>query len=150
MSGTKMTHLAYKGAGPALNDVVGGQVPIILDNLPSSLTFIKAGRLVPIVVAAPERLKQLPDVPTFKEVGLEPVNRMAWYGVYGPKGLPTEIVNKLHGAFKKTLDQANVRARIEETASIVIGNTPEEFAQQIKAEYDIYHKVVQERQIKPE
>ena len=109
-----MTHLAYKGAGPALNDVVGGQVPIILDNLPSSLTFIKAGRLVPIVVAAPERLKQLPDVPTFKEVGLEPVNRMAWYGVYGPKGLPIEIVNKLHGAIKKTLDQANVRARIEE------------------------------------
>ena len=150
MSGTKMTHLAYKGAGPALNDVVGGQVPIILDNLPSSLTFIKAGRLVPIVVAAPDRLKQLPDVPTFKEVGLEPVNRMAWYGVYGPKGLPTEIVNKLHSAIKKTLDQANVRARIEETASIVIGNTPEEFAQQIKAEYDIYNKVVQERQIKPE
>jgi tripartite-type tricarboxylate transporter receptor subunit TctC len=145
-----MTHLAYKGAGPALNDVVGGQVPIILDNLPSSLTFIKAGRLVPIVVAAPDRLKQLPDVPTFKEVGLEPVNRMAWYGVYGPKGLPTEIVNKLHSGIKKTLDQANVRARIEETASIVIGNTPEEFAQQIKAEYDIYNKVVQERQIKPE
>ena len=150
ISGTKMTHLAYKGAGPALNDVVGGQVPIILDNLPSSLTFIKAGRLVPIVVAAPDRLKQLPDVPTFKEVGLEPVNRMAWYGVYGPKGLPIEIVNKLHSAIKKTLDQANVRARIEETASIVIGNAPEEFAQQIKAEYDIYNKVVQERQIKPE
>jgi tripartite-type tricarboxylate transporter receptor subunit TctC len=150
ISGTKMTHVAYKGAGPALNDVVAGQVPIILDNLPSSLVFIKAGRLVPIVVAAPERLKQLPDVPTFKEVGLEPVNRMAWYGVYGPKGLPKEIVDKLNGAFKKTLAEPNVRARIDEAASIVVANTPEEFAQEIKAEYDIYHKVVQERHIKPE
>jgi len=89
-------------------------------------------------------------VPTFKEVGLEPVNRMAWYGVYGPKGLPTDILNKLHGAFTKTLEDSNVHARIEETASIVIANTPQEFAQQIKAEYDIYKKVVQERHIKPE
>jgi tripartite-type tricarboxylate transporter receptor subunit TctC len=150
ISQTKMTHLAYKGSGPALNDVVAGQVPIILDNLPSSFPFIKAGRLVPIVVAAPERLAQLPDVPTFKEVGLEPVNRMAWYGVYGPKGLAPEIVNKVHDAIKKTLDQPNVRARIEETGSIVVGNTPEEFAQQIKAEFDIYKKVVDERHIKPE
>lgn len=72
MTGTKMTHLAYKGAGPALNDVVGGQVPIILDNLPSSLPFIKTGPAGAIVVAAPDRLKQLPNVPTFKEVGIEP------------------------------------------------------------------------------
>jgi tripartite-type tricarboxylate transporter receptor subunit TctC len=150
MTGTKMTHLAYKGAGPALNDVVGGQVPIILDNLPSSLPFIKTGRLVPIVVAAPERLKQLPNVPTFKEVGLEQANRMAWYGVYGPKGLPAEIVDKLHSAIKKTLEEPSVRARIEETASIIIANTPEEFAQQIKTEYEIYKKVVEERHIKPE
>jgi tripartite-type tricarboxylate transporter receptor subunit TctC len=150
MTGTKMTHLAYKGAGPALNDVVGGQVPIILDNLPSSLPFIKTGRLVPIVVAAPERLNQLPNVPTFKEVGVEPVNRMAFYGVYGPKGLPGDIVNKLHGALKKTLDEPNVHARIDEAASIVIANTPDEFAQQIRAEYEIYKKVVEERHIKPE
>jgi tripartite-type tricarboxylate transporter receptor subunit TctC len=150
LSGTKMTHIAYKGSGPALNDVVAGQVPISLDNLPSSLPFIKSGRLVPVIVMAPERLKQLPGVPTFKEVGLEAVNRMAWYGVYGPKGLPKEIVDKLHGALKKTLDEPNVRARIEDAASIVVANTPEEFAQQIKAEYDVYKRVVQEQQIKPE
>jgi tripartite-type tricarboxylate transporter receptor subunit TctC len=150
MSGTKMTHIAYKGAGPALNDVVGGQVTIMLDNLPSSLPFIKQGRLVPIVVAAPERLKDLPNVPTFKEVGLEPVNRVAFYGIYGPKGLPKEVVDKVHGAVKKTLEDPTVRARIEETGSLIIGNTPEEFAKEIKTEYDVYHKVVEERQIKPE
>jgi tripartite-type tricarboxylate transporter receptor subunit TctC len=150
LSGTKMTHIAYKGAGPALNDVVGGQVTIMLDNLPSSLPFIKQGRLVPIVVAAPERLKDLPNVPTFKEVGLEPVNRVAFYGIYGPKGLPKEVVDKVHGAVKKTLEDPTVRARIEETGSLIIGNTPEEFGQEIKTEFDVYHKVVEERQIKPE
>jgi tripartite-type tricarboxylate transporter receptor subunit TctC len=150
LSGTKMTHIAYKGAGPALNDVVGGQVTIMLDNLPSSLPFIKQGRLVPIVVAAPERLKDLPNVPTFKEVGLESVNRVAFYGIYGPKGLPKEVVDKVHGAVKKTLDDPTVRARIEETGSLIIGNTPEEFGQEIKTEFDVYHKVVEERQIKPE
>jgi tripartite-type tricarboxylate transporter receptor subunit TctC len=150
LSGTKMIHVAYKGSGPALNDVVAGQVPISIDNLPSSLAFIKTGRLVPVVVMAPERLKQLPDVPTFKEVGLEAVKRMAWYGVYGPKGLPKEVVEKVHGAIKKTLDDPKVHARIEDLASIVVANTPEEFAQQIKAEYEVYKKVVEERQIKAE
>jgi tripartite-type tricarboxylate transporter receptor subunit TctC len=150
LTGTRMTHIAYKGAGPALNDVVGGQVPIMLDNLPSSLPHIKSGRLVPVAVMAPERLKELPDVPTLKEVGLEPVNRVAFYGIYGPKGLPKEVVDKVHDAVKKTLEDPTVRARIEETGSIVVGNTPAEFADQIKAEYDIYHKVVEERQIKPE
>src|SRR5215203_4571984 len=150
MSGTRMTHIAYKGAGPALNDVVGGQVPIMLDNLPSSLPHIKSGRLVPVAVMAPERLKELPDVPTLKEVGLEPVNRMAFYGIYGPKGLPKEVVDKVHDAVKRTLEDPAVRARIEETGSIVVGNSPEEFAQQIKAEYEVYRNVVEERQIKPE
>lgn len=150
MSGTKMTHIAYKGAGPALTDVVGGQVSIMLDNLPSSLPHIKNGRLIPIVVAAPERLKELPNVPTFKEVGMEPVNRVAFYGIYGPKGLPKEVVSKVHGAVKTALEDPSARARIEETGSIIIGNSPEEFAQEIKTEYDVYRKVVQERQIKPE
>ncbi len=142
LSGTFIIHIPYRGAGPALNDTVAGQVPIIFDNMPSALPFIKDGRLIAIVVAAPQRLTQLPNVPTFKEVGLEPVNRMAFYGIYGPKGLPKEVVDKVHAAVKKTTDLPEVRARIEGTGSLVVANTPAEFAAQIAAEFDVYKKVV--------
>ena len=148
LSGTFVTHIPYRGAGPALNDTVAGQVPMIFDNLPSALPFIQQGRLVPIVVAAPQRLKELPNVPTFKEVGLEPVNRMAYYGILGPKGLPKEVVDKVHAATKKSLEDPAVRERIEKTGSIIIGNTPEQFAAQIKAEYEVYKKVVDSAKLK--
>ncbi|HMS04495.1 MAG TPA: tripartite tricarboxylate transporter substrate binding protein BugE [Burkholderiaceae bacterium] len=148
LSGTFITHIPYRGAGPALNDTVAGQVPIIFDNLPSALPFIKEGRLVPVVVAAPQRLAQLPSVPTFKEVGLEPVNRMAYYGIYGPKGLPKEVVDKVNAGVKKALEDPAVRKRIEDTGSIILANTPEQFAQQIKDEYGIYKRIVDLQKLK--
>ena len=142
LSGTFVTHIPYRGAGPALNDTVAGQVPMIFDNLPSALPFIQQGRLIAIVVAAPQRLAVLPNVPTFKEVGLEPVNRPAYYGIHGPKGLPKEIVDKIHDSVKKTLEDPAVKKRIEDTGSIIIANTPAQFAAQIAAEFDVYKKVV--------
>jgi tripartite-type tricarboxylate transporter receptor subunit TctC len=142
LSSTYVAHIPYRGAGPALNDVVAGHVPIIFDNLPSALPFIKDGRLIAIVVAAPERLAVLPNIPTFKEVGLEPVNRMAYYGIYGPKGLPKPVLDKLYASVKKTLEDPTVRKRIEETGSMIIGNTPEQFGAQIAAELEVYRKVV--------
>jgi len=147
LTGTFVTHIPYRGAGPALNDVVAGQVPIIFDNIPSAMPFIKAGRLVPIVVSAPQRLKELPDVPTFKEVGLEPVNRMAYYGILGPKGLPKEVVDKIAEGVKKSVSDPAVRKRIEDTGSLIVANSPEEFAAQIKAEFAVYKDVVKKQNL---
>jgi tripartite-type tricarboxylate transporter receptor subunit TctC len=148
LAGVFITHIPYRGAGPALNDTVAGQVPIIFDNMPSALPFIQTGKLIPIVVAAPQRLPQLPNVPTFKEVGLEPVNRMAYYGIYGPKGLSKEVVEKINGGVKKALQDPTVVKRIQDTGSLVVANTPEEFAAQIKAEYEVYKKVVEQQNLK--
>ena len=164
LTGTRIVHIPYRGAGPALNDVVGGQVPMIFDNLPSALPFIKAGRLVPIVVAAPKRLAELPNVPTFAEVGLAPVNRMAYYGVIGPKGLPDvnrmayygilgpkglpdNVVQTVYNGVKKALENDAVRKRIEETGSLIVGNTPAEFAKQIQDEYKVYQDVVTKQKL---
>ena len=147
LTGTFVTHIPYRGAGPALNDTVAGQVPMIFDNLPSALPFIKENRLVPIVVAAPQRVAALPNVPTFKEVGLEPVNRMAYYGILGPKGLPKEVVDKVNAAVRKALEDPAVKKRIEDTGSIVVGNTPEQFAEQIKAEFSVYKDVVAKQKL---
>ena len=142
LTNTYVTHIPYRGAGPALNDVVAGQVAIMFDNIPSALPFIQSGKLVPIVVSAPQRLAALPNVPTFKEVGLEPVNRMAYYGILGPKGLPKEVVDKVNAGVKKSVEDPAVRKRIEDTGSLIVANTPEQFAAQIKAEYEVYKQVV--------
>jgi tripartite-type tricarboxylate transporter receptor subunit TctC len=147
LSNTFVTHIPYRGAGPALNDTVAGQVPIIFDNIPSALPFIKDNRLVAIAVAAPQRVAALPNVPTFKELGLEPVNRMAYYGILGPKGLPKDIVDKINAAVRTALQDPAVKKRIEDTGSLVVGNTPEQFAEQIKAEFAVYKEVVAKQKL---
>ncbi len=148
LAGVFITHIPYRGAGPALNDTVAGQVPIIFDNLPSALPFIQSGKLHAIVVAAPQRLTVLPNIPTFKEVGLDPVNRMAYYGIYGPKGLPRDVVDKVNTGVRKALEDPAVRKRIEDTGSLIIANTPEQFAAQMKAEFEVYKKVVDQQKLK--
>jgi tripartite-type tricarboxylate transporter receptor subunit TctC len=148
LAGVFMTHIPYQGAGPALRDTVGGQVPIIFDNVPSALPHIQNGRLVAIAVAANQRLAQMPNVPTFAELRLNPVNRMAYYGIYGPKGLPRDIVDRVNSAARAALNDPAVRKRIEDTGSVVLGNTPEQFAQQIVDELQVYKNVVALQKLK--
>ena len=147
LTGAFITHIPYRGAGPALNDTVGGQVPVMFDNLPSALPHIKAGRLIAIVVAAPQRLAVLPDVPTFKDVGFEPVNRMAYYGFIAPKGLPKEVTDKIYNATQQALKDPAVRKRIEDTGSLIVANTPDQFTAQIKAEFEVYKQVVAKQKL---
>jgi tripartite-type tricarboxylate transporter receptor subunit TctC len=145
---TFVVHIPYAGAGPALRDTVGGQVPIIFDNLPSALPHIKDKRLIALAVASPERVAELPDVPTFKELGLEPVNRPALYGIWAPKGLPAPLVSQLNAAVRKVLQDPAVIKRIEASGSRVVANSPGEFAAQLKAEYEVYKKVVDAQKLK--
>jgi tripartite-type tricarboxylate transporter receptor subunit TctC len=139
-----MTHIPYRGAGPALNDTVAGQVPIIFDNMPSALPSLAGARPGGGRSAAPGGVAERADL---QEVGLEPVNRMAYYGVLGPKGLSKDVVDKVAAAVKKTAELPEVRKRIEDTGSLMILNTPEQFAAQIKAEFDVYKKVVEAQKL---
>lgn len=142
ISNTFVTHIPYRGAAPALNDTVAGQTSMILDNLPSALPFINAGKLRAMVISAPQRVSQLPSVPTFAEVGLAPVNRMGFFGIEGPRGLPKEVVDTLSRATLKALAEPATRKRVEDTGSIVIANTPQQFEAQIRSEYELYREVV--------
>ena len=142
-----MIHVPYRGSGPAINDAVAGQIPLLFDNFPSTLPFLKDKRLTPLVIAAPQRLAVLPDVPTLAEVGAPGVNRMAYYGIVGPKNMPKEIVNKINAATLKVLQDPAVRKRIEDTGSLIVAGTPEKFAQEIKAEYAAYKEVVEKQKL---
>jgi tripartite-type tricarboxylate transporter receptor subunit TctC len=146
-SKTFIIHIPYRGSGPALNDALAGQVNMIFDNLPSSLPHIQNSRLRGIAVAAPKRLLQLPDIPTFAEIGLPQVNEGAWYGLLAPRGTSADIVKTLYDATMRVLQQPDVRKRIQDTTSDIIGNTPQQFAAQIKETFERYQKLVRERKI---
>ncbi len=143
-------HIPYRGSGPALNDVVAGQLAMVVDNLPTSLPFILDKRLVAIVVAAPKRLAQLPNVPTFSEVGLPSVNRMSFLGVSAPKGTPKDIADKLNAAINAALADPSVRQRIEATGGIVVGNSSAEYQKQVRDEFEIYKTAVKTQGLKPD
>ncbi|WP_423196568.1 MULTISPECIES: tripartite tricarboxylate transporter substrate binding protein BugE [unclassified Cupriavidus] len=133
-SKTELLHVPYKGVGPALNDALAGQVQVLFDNLPSSLQFIKSGKLHALAVAAPKRVPALPNVPTFAELGLPEVNDSAWFGLIGPAKLPADIQAKVHDAAVKVLAQPEVRKKLEELGATPVGDTPAHFGAQITSE----------------
>lgn len=149
-TGTFMVHIPYRGAGPALNDVLAGQVEVLFDNIPSSLPHVQAGKLRPLAVAAPKRLEQLPNVPTFAELKLPTVNDQVWYGLLAPAKTPDDIVRKLHAASLKVLALPDVRAKLLQQTAVPIGNSTEEFRRQIIAERDKMIDLVNRRGIKLE
>ncbi len=148
LTGTVINHNAYRGAAPALMEVVSGRAHMVLDSWPSAAEFIEVMRLRPILVAAPRRLPNLPQVPTFQEAGLESLNRLAYYGIYAPQGLPKEIVEKINTAMRKVLQDPVVKKKIEDTGAMIVGNTPQQFADQMKAELQIYKNVVESAKLK--
>jgi tripartite-type tricarboxylate transporter receptor subunit TctC len=148
LTGTDMVHVPYRGSGPALNDTIAGQVDSQLDNLPSSLPHIQAGKLRALAVMATKRAESLPDVPTFAEIGLKEANNEAWYGLVAPAGLPAEIQRKLHAAAQKTLNDPEVRKRLTENGAIVDGGSIQDFEKKMQRELALRKDIVRKANIK--
>src|SRR5919205_3064636 len=104
----EMTHVPYRGAGPALNDALGGQVQVLFDNLPSSLPHIQSGKLRALAVASDKRVPAVPDVPTFGELGMPLVNDPSWFGLIAPARLPADVTKRVHTALAQALKQADI------------------------------------------
>ncbi len=135
MTGTQLTHVAYKGSGPAITDMLGGTVGIMFDNLPASLPHIQAGRLRALAVAGPSRSPALPEVPTIAEAGLKGYALEPWFGVYGPANLPPAIVKTLNQAFNEALAEPGIKDKLLQAGFTPRGSSAEELAQLTRSEY---------------
>jgi tripartite-type tricarboxylate transporter receptor subunit TctC len=141
LTGANLQHVPYKGAGQSLADAVSGQIQVVTDQVTSSLPFVKAGRLRAIVVNNPKRLDALPEVPTFSEAGLPELNVLSWFGVLAPGRTPPAIVTRLHDATVEALKQPDVQEKLAVSGAFVVGNSPAEYAAQIRSEGERLKKV---------
>jgi tripartite-type tricarboxylate transporter receptor subunit TctC len=139
-----IVHVPYRGAAPAVNDVVGGQVQMVFLDTPVLLPHIQSGKLRALAVAAKERAPSVPDVPTMRELGLASVDAENWYGMIGPKGLPKEIVDKLNKAAVEALKDKGVIDKLAPQGAKLVGNRPEQFGAFIKTEIEKWGKIVKE------
>jgi tripartite-type tricarboxylate transporter receptor subunit TctC len=148
---TKLNHIPYKGSGQAITDLLGGQVNMNFDTMPPVLEHVKAGKLRALAISTPQRLAQLPDVPTFSEVGITGFDVTNWYSVMGPKNLPREIVTKLDDAVRKAMADPKIRPSLE-AQGVQFGGaaTPQEFDTFVHAELAKYQKLVKELNVKAE
>lgn len=141
-TGVFITHIPYRGSGPALNDVVAGQVEILWDSLPSALPYIKSGQLVPIGLAAARRSAQLPELATFTELGVKDYEPDLWNGLLAPAGVPAARVAVLHEAVRRAAARPEVKKRFDELGATLALTGPAALASQIRTDVDIWRRVV--------
>ena len=142
MAGVDIVHVPYKGAGPALVDVMGGHVPIMFDNLPSSTDHIKAGKLRGLAVTTAERSPSMPDLPTIAESGLPGYETYTWNALFVPAGTPPDVIAKLNEAAVAAVSDPEVKAKLETMGASIVGSTPEQLAKHVQAELDKWGPVV--------
>ena len=147
-AGIKMTHVPYKGAGPAVTDLIGGSVDTIFGNTQSVGGLIAGGRLRPLAVTSPKRLAAFPDVPTVAESGYPGFEAATWSGLVAPAGTPKPIIDKLNAAANKALGSTEMKAKLAEDGSTPLGGTPQQFADYIKSEHAKWGAAVREAGIK--
>ena len=142
LTGVDLVHVPYKGSGPALTDLVGGQLDVMFDNLPSALGLVQSGKLRALAITSRERVPQLPEVPTAAESGLPDMVVDAWVGVMAPANLPKPILNSLHQAITKSVANPQVRDKLQERGVTIRTSRPDEFLAYVKSENDKWSRVV--------
>jgi len=141
-AGVEMTHVPYKGAAPAMNDLVGGQIQLMFDNLASSLGQVKAGRVRALAVTTARRTSLAPDLPTIAESGLPGFDINTWFGIFVPANTPREVVERLHAQFTRALALPDVKERMLALGAEPVGSRPDEFAAYIRAEGEKYARLI--------
>jgi tripartite-type tricarboxylate transporter receptor subunit TctC len=149
-AGVEMTHIPYKGGGPALNDVIGGQVPVFFANMASGLPHVKAGKLRALAVTGAKRSSALPDAPTIAEAGLPGYEVYEWNAIFAPAGTPAPVVARLHEAITKALQSPEVRERIASLGGEIAALDPAETARFVREQTTLWSAVVRAGGIKPE
>lgn len=147
MAGVTMEHIPYKGSGPALNDVLGNQVSIMFDNLPSSSAHIKAGTLKALAVTTAERAPSFPDIPTMAEAGLPGYETYTWNALFAPKDTPKDVVDRLNAAAVKAMADPGVAERMKDFSATIVASSPDELATHVKAEVAKWTPVVKDANV---
>lgn len=143
MAGVKITHIPYKGSGPALNDLIGGQVDMFFDNMPAAWPHVQAGRLQALGVATAQRSSAAPQLPTIAESGLPGFQAENWYGFLAPAGTPKPIIERLNKEIVRILNTPDVKEKLASLGAEVVGNSPEQFAKEIRDEIPKWRKVIE-------
>ena len=149
MTGISMIHVPYRGGAPALTDMISGQVQVMFDNVPTSIEFIRAGKLRPLAVTTVQRSEVLPDLPTVADF-VPGYEASAWYGVGAPKGTPAEIIDKLNSEINAILANPKTKSRFAELGASLIGGSPADFGRLVVEETDKWGKVVRFSGAKPD
>ena len=150
MTGIKLLHVPYKGGGPAIAGLIGGETSMMFDTAASILPHVKGGKLRALAIARPARLPEYPELPTFSDAGVNGYEVNAWYSVHAPAGVPREIVAKVNGELRRILELPDVKERLKQLGSEGVGNTPEEFASFVRAESAKYAKAIRAAGVKVE
>jgi tripartite-type tricarboxylate transporter receptor subunit TctC len=149
MAGINVTHVPYKGAAPALTDLVGGQVDFMMVELAPATPYMKAGRVKALAIATPQRIPGV-ELPTFAESGFPGFESAAWYGVFGPAGMRGEVVARLNAEILKGLKTSALRDRLTALGASVVGSTPAEFGEYVRNDFAKWKRVVDAAGIKPD
>ncbi|WPB59438.1 tripartite tricarboxylate transporter substrate binding protein [Xylophilus sp. GOD-11R] len=144
LTGVSMQHIPYKGSAPALADLIAGQTNVMFDNLPSSIAFVRGGKLRPIAVTTLQRSPELPDVPTVAESGVPGFDASSWFGLLAPAGTPPAVIKRIDDALLKVMASTDLKKKIMEQGGQPVGETPEQFAAFIRTETTKWAKVVKE------